>query len=174
MYHQFPNKHTNDITGWVLPRGQGQDLYSHMGPFSLFVFFCFQSALLPRGVSLALRGLPRPGATWQCLGTPGVVYPRPPETPAASFPHKSLLFSLLPALSFCLFTEADIQQTQPRHRRDLDGESRTSLSVTWLGLHTWGSSGVSGPSPEGKEIYHLQKQGQPVEGRLSGSLPQPL
>lgn len=57
---------------------------------------------------------------------PGVVYPPPPETPAASFPHKSLLFSLLPALCFCLFTEADVQQTQPGHRRDLGGESQTS------------------------------------------------
>ena len=119
-----------------------------------------QSALLPRGVSLALRGLPRPGATWQCLGTPGVVYPLPPETPAASFPHKSLLFSLLPALSFCLFTEADIQQTQPRHRRDLDGESRTSLSVTWLGLHM-GQEPL--PSAEGTSPPPLTAQGPPSD-----------
>lgn len=54
------------------------------------------------------------------------MYLPPPETPAASFPHKSLLFSLLPALCFCLFTEADVQQTQPGHRRDLGGESQTS------------------------------------------------
>ena len=41
MFHHFPNKHTNDITGWVLPRGQGQDLYSHMGLFLCLFFFVF-------------------------------------------------------------------------------------------------------------------------------------
>ena len=64
--------------------------------------------------------------------------PPPPETPAASFPHKSLLFSCLPALCFCLFTEAEVQQTQSGHRRDLDGESRTSqchvVGAPYVGL----------------------------------------
>lgn len=87
--------------------------------------FLFSVALLPRGVSLALRGAPRSGATWQCLGVPGVVYLPPPETPAASFPHR-VFYSLLPALCFCLFTEAGVQQTQPGHRRDLGGESQAS------------------------------------------------
>lgn len=97
------------------------------------------------------------------------MYLPPPETPAASFLIRVFYF-LLPALCFCLFTEADVQQTQPGHRRDLGGGVTGFLSATWLGLHTWARTGSQVPPTRRERNPSPSKAGQPVERTLSGSL----